>query len=303
MAERHLSYALLKCADEERDEALNVGLVLFDDGKVVARVVESLTRIERTLPNVPIAHVRLLLTNAVDHLQASLRSAGIEALMLAHQEWNNTLRISRVRSILAESADEAADMLFERYVAAPLPAIPATPDTPSSSGADAGPHRLSSKLVVRSLTSRLRQRRLQEGQHYRLGARFTGFTRSNVPVPVFFPIEAFGFIYFDGIDVNPAEEDRTLDIARAMTQKAEETFRAQDRAMVSIAVKDTEGSRLGAQVEEIIEGAEHIRGHVPLVRRYSNVSELDALLKQTLVESPANQMEIEGIPPRRLAQG
>lgn len=189
-------------------------------------------------------------------------------------EWNGTVRLSHVRSILSDNIQEAAERLFARYIHSarePVAAYTAPHEAP------AGSDPLSSRVVVRSLETRLRRYGLDPGQDYTMGAKLTGLTRSELRVPVWYPLQVFNDIYLDGIEVKE-DETRTLDIARSIAQKVESTFRALEQAFVTVAVRDPERSSVGDWVEGIIRGDGSMNGSTPSVVRYADPKELDVVV-------------------------
>lgn len=273
---RFFSYVIVKCADEQRDEALNVGLIVFDPHTqhAVFRAADDLLRIERTLPGVAVAHVEQVLTRAFRVIPQQVIEGGLQALQRIHEEWQNTLRSSRVRSIRGAHIEAVADDLFTRYIA--VPSRPPREVQPTN-------REITSRVVVRSLESQLKQRKLQEDKDFTFNARLFGATSSNAKVPVHFPLRVHQFTLLDGLNVNLSNELLTLDFARSIAQKVEETFRAREEYRIGVAIRDRFDSPTGAYAEEIISSEGRLNGFGPVVKRYSDPEELQDFLDEMQV--------------------
>lgn len=280
--ERFFSYVILKCADEERGEALNIGLVVLDSqsGNTVLRVADDLSRVERTLPNVPLAQLERALNRAHRALPQMLAEGGLPALQRLNEQWQNTLRASNVRSIQAKHIEAVSDKLFARYIA--VPGRPAPPPQHA--------HRevVTSRKVVNMLEVRLKRRGLRENEDFTFDNRLTGLTSSHSRVPVHYPLRVGRLKLFEGLDVNLSNEELTLDFARSVAQKAEQTFRSEEPYEIAVAIRDRYDTDTGRFAEEIVASGGRLDGVEPKVLRYSEPDELNELLNEMQID----QMEL-----------
>jgi hypothetical protein len=287
LKEKYLNYALIQCADEERDESLNVGLVVFDadSGEVGYRLVDSFDRVHQTLPSIPVAHIRHVLSVAADHLATTLPEVGFEAFAASYRDTAGAVRVGRIRTLLSHSVEHAADDLYHRYVGMAVVGRK-EPRRIESNSPQVAYDPVTSRRVIGTIRTRLRRRKLREGRDYRSDQSFFGLTKNHVQVPVFFPLEVGRTdaplrLYIDGIEVK-ADENRTLNDARALAQKSEETYRVLDRVRVVVAIRDNGDTETGQFAESIIAGDGAQGGLAPIVRRYTKPEELDDVLSGVL---------------------
>lgn len=270
--ERYINYAIIKCADDQRDEALNVGLIVYDPSTedVALRITNDFRRVESTLPNVPVRHAQLLLENAYESVREAIRESGVDALTRAHQEWTSVLRFSRVRSILAVDAGVAADNLFSRYVELHL----------HSASDTAAPRRRRGSRVVRSVRTRLQRLGYEPVRDFTENAQIEGKTRSDLSVPVWYPLRLKDVILVDAMETHDSNERKTLDDARLIAQKIEQTLRATASSAISVIVRSREGNELGKMAREIISSEGAFNGTQPKVYTYSAAGELDTIARE-----------------------
>jgi hypothetical protein len=267
---RWFSYILVKCADEYRDEHLNVGVLVYDSAsqEFVSRFEPDLERVERVLPHVRVGHLRMLMNSTFASVRQPYDGDGIDLLASAQSEWRNVLRASDLRSVLGHDAEQVADDLFNRYVRihseAGRPMLPAI-STPAST--------FSSRIVVRSLRTRLVRAGVSRNS-YSENAQLTGLTRTSIPVPVWYPLQVRVHTFMDGLEIHD-DPSRDYDLARLAAQKVEQTLRSMPSSRIAVAIKDPGGSSLGEKVESIIESDGEVAGARPIVFRYSDTSELD----------------------------
>lgn len=275
------SYILVQCADERRDECLNVGVLVYDSrtNEVLPRFELNLERIERALPNVTVSHLRTLLNNAASTVRHQLAVDGAGALAEAHATWRNLLRASPVRTFRAQSAEAALDSAFRRFVAIKHPR--SVVDTGS---AHPPISRFTDGRVVRSVRARLDKAGLREGRDYLENAQVTGFTRSAFPIPVWYPLQVQHTLFIDGIRLHD-DLVRDFDVARLAAQKAEQTLRIPESRVV-LAIRDGNSEEVGAKVAEIIESDGRVGERGPMVYRHSDPDELDQFVRE-LVGQPS----------------
>lgn len=271
--ERYFSYAIVRCADEQRDEALNVGVIVYDadSQQVTVRFADNLTRVRRTLPGVSVPHLRVVLAGVEDHLQRLILKEGPRALSCAHHQWQNVLRISPVRSLLATNIHDVSQALYRRYVAAPERLKHGTATSEPTRSAP------TSMRLVRSLAVRLRRRGVDPVDMVP-DAEVQGLTSSGIRVPVWFPLALRTQLFFDAIDIKTTDERGAFDAARLMGQKAEETLRARAGSVVSVTVRESHPSGLGERISKVIEHEGAVGGVRPLVHLIHSVDELDAVV-------------------------
>jgi hypothetical protein len=281
LPERSLGYFLVQCADEERSELLNVGVVVYDPDRldVRCRVATTFGRIERTLPNVPITHLRSALEHAEESARAILERSGIDGLAALADNARGTIRFSPLRSILSRHIDETARELLERLVepadTRPRPAAASS----DAEGEVGGP--LWSRRVINSVEKRLQRMDLTLGRDYARGVTIHAKTENDLPLPVWFPLRVGKETFVDGIDIKP-DINRTLDSTRAIAQKATEAYRAKPEATVSIIVRDPAAGETGDIVEDLLKEAGDNTSDSLLVTRYSYPEQLDELLQGAL---------------------
>ena len=280
--ERFFSYILIQCRDQERDESLNVGLVLFDAEQqtVAYRVTESFDRVQRTLPGVPVTHVRALLQNAADSVQRTVPALGVDGLTRAQEEWRGVIRASGLRTVLASNAERAADDLYNQYVAIPKPA------PTEKQATEARPvEQVTARFVANGIRRRLVRNGLKEQRDFFSNVKTVGLTRGDMRVPVRYPIRLYQRLYIEAVDVKP-DEEQSLNIARAVAQKTEETLRANPDVQITVAVRDARFGHVGEMVAGIINGDGKLDGHGPTVARFSVFDELDEFVKATMSIQP-----------------
>lgn len=274
--ERWFNYILVQCADEYRDEHLNVGVLVYDplSQELAPKFEPDLERVERVLPHVKVAHLRMLMNSTSASARRHVDDEAVQQLAAAHMEWRNLLRASTLRSILGRDLETVATDLFNRYVrvhsrsgAPMLPAI----STPAS--------QFSSALVVRSLRARLNRHGLAKGDGYQENAQLTGFTRNHVPVPVWYPLQVKQTTYMDGLQIHE-DPARDYDLARLAAQKVEQTLRSMPESRIALAIRDPGASSLGEKVESIIYGDGQVGGAGPVIFRYSDTNDLDGWMAE-----------------------
>jgi hypothetical protein len=118
---KYLTYSLIRCADELRDEALNVGVLVLDplSQNVSVRVTDDLSRVRRALPNVPVDHLSEYLEGLAAFFHERTEGLTPEGLHTLIAEWGNGVRLSGARTIAGEEASDVAEDLFERFVEVP----------------------------------------------------------------------------------------------------------------------------------------------------------------------------------------
>lgn len=267
--DRWFSYILVRCADEYRDEHLNVGVLVYDpvSQAFIPRFEPNLERIERVLPHVRVAHLRMLMNSTSASMHQKYDGDGVMMLASANSEWQNLLRASTVRTVLGSYADQVADDLFNRYVRIQTAERPVLPAGPAAAA-------FSSRVVVRSLRSRLPKAGVKP-ESVAENAQLTGLTKTAIPVPVWFPLQVRISTYMDGVEIHE-DPARDYDLARLAAQKVEQTLRAMPSSRVAVAIRDPGSTSLGEKVESIIEGDGQVDGAKPIVFRYSDASELDS---------------------------
>lgn len=284
LRERAFGYFLIQCADEERGELLNVGVVAYDPepGRVECRVAGSLDRVQKTLPNVPVAHVRLMLENAQEAAERALRGGGVDGLAALSENPRGTLRFTPLRSIRATHLEWVADELLLRYVE-----MPNRKGEASQSVAAAGPvpfggegSEATSRRVISAVETRLRRYRFSEGSDYERGVTVRARLAGSV-VPIWFPLRFKRTHFLDAIEVR-SDLNRTLDHARAVAQKIQEARSVLPQARVNVLIRDPgledDGRLAQAVLQDSAGGAEDYLS----VDRYSGLGELDVWMERTL---------------------
>jgi hypothetical protein len=263
---KYLSYALIRVADEQRDEALNVGVLVLDPAsrELGVRVTEDLSRVRRALPNVEINHLQAYLEGLPDFFREQANDLTPERLTKLSAEWGNGVRLSGVRSIAGHQAQSVVDDLFLRYVdivegapvqtSAEFPAIQAA----------------TSLRTARAVASKLRDRGFRAGHDYETDARVIGRTARQTEVPVWFPLRFSKRLLIDSMDVRPADERRTVDNARLIASKTDEVLRVEGHS-VAVVVREAEDEHLNQLVRSLLieEGTIGERG--PEIHSYSQV--------------------------------
>ena len=234
---------------------------------------------------VSVAHVRHVLHAAADHLGESLPEIGFEKFVASYQDMAGPVRLGRVRTLLSQSVEQAAGELYHRYVETEIVGRK-QPARIESSTPQVAHDPVTSRRVIGTIRTRLRRRNLKEGRDYRNDRSFFGMTKTHVQVPVFFPLEvgregAPMRLYIDAIEVR-ADVNRTLNDARALAQKSEETYRVVEDARVVVAIRDNGDTETGQFAESIIEGDGAQGGLAPLVSRYTRPEQLDDVLNGVL---------------------
>lgn len=268
----YLSYALLRCVDEQRDEALNVGVVVLDPAHhaVQVRVAGDLRRVSRTLPNVPVQHLQRYLETVPGFFENQATRLTPSTLEELAREWGNGLRLSAVR--VAEGPDPAvvADRLFRSYVETAPEELPAVKE-PEGAVAVMG---ASSRRVVGMVVSRLRKRGFAPRRDYEQDARVTGRTRSDHEVPVWFPLLVQKTRLIDAIEVKGRDERRSIDAARLIATKTYEVLRAQKTYQVDVVVRESDSSALNEIVHNVLADEGRVDGRAPGVHWRSELDRL-----------------------------
>src|SRR2546428_517105 len=106
---KYLTYSLIRCADDRRDEALNVGVIVLDPSTraIEVRTAIDLGRVKRALPDVKIDHLRDLLRGLPEYFSTRASELDPESLNRLSAEWSNGVRLSGTRTVSAGSAAEA----------------------------------------------------------------------------------------------------------------------------------------------------------------------------------------------------
>jgi hypothetical protein len=281
LPERHLGYLLIQCADEERGESLNVGVIVYDPHRmdVRCRVTHSLSRIERTLPNVPVSHVRVLLDDAESFVTEALESRGVDGLAALSKNARGTVRFTALRSIVSRHIDQTARELLERFVEMPdggqaLVARSAASFDPAGS-------QFSSRRVISSIETRLRRMKLTVGKDYTPNVTLFSETEEKLRLPVWFPLRLKGNVYVDGLEIK-TEINRTLDGSRAIAQKVIEAHRAEPDSRISVIIRDPQMGNDGRLAEAIISEAVSHSDRFLEVGRYARPEQLDGLVEETV---------------------
>src|SRR4051812_37782670 len=115
---KYLSYALIRAADDLREESLNVGVLVLDplSQELGIRVTDDLSRVKRALPNVEINHLQAYLDGLPDFFKEQVEHLTPERLGKMASEWGNGVRLSGLRSVVGDEAQGVVDDLFLRYV-------------------------------------------------------------------------------------------------------------------------------------------------------------------------------------------
>lgn len=281
IAERYFGYLLVRCADEERDEELNVGVVVFDQerSKVECRFASSLDRVERNLPNVPLSHVRLLLEQAQETASDVLEEIGVEGLLALSHDPHGTIRFSSVRSISGKVLEHTAEDLLRRYVELPEPLTQR--GSTGSTSSDPHGNQVSSRRVISAVETRLKRRGLGEGREYHSNVILYGRTEGALRLPIRFPLRIGQRIYIDGLEVK-TDLERTLERSRSIAQKVLEAHRAEETARINVLIRDPWMGDDGKLAEAIVSEGAEAAGDLLTVQRYSAPDEIDDWMKETL---------------------
>lgn len=285
---KYLTYALIRCADDRRDESLNVGVLVLDAlaGEVAVRTTNDLSRVKRALPDVKIDHLRDYLSGLPEFFRGRVGELTPEGLNQMAAEWNNGVRMSPTRTISAADAGAAAEDLFARCVQVNEPvAIAEMAPPPAQAG--------SSWRTVKSVVSRLRKRGFELGEDYETDAKVMGRTAKETPVPVWFPLRVGHHMLIDSMDVKPKEERRTIDNARLIASKTDEVLRANGHS-VSVVIRGGPSEELNELVASLLleEGAVGSRG--PALHWYSEVDRfVESIPRAQLELPPVDLSELE----------
>ncbi|GIW56651.1 MAG: hypothetical protein KatS3mg082_3055 [Nitrospiraceae bacterium] len=241
----YFSYTIVRCVDEVRDEALNVGVVVLDSSRklVEIRVTEDLGRIKRTLPNVPTAQLKATVESLPEYFRSLGHDLSVQFLEHLAREWGNGLRLSAVRAMQGESLRAVADELYRRYVASPK-AVPGI-------ATKYQPRVVSSHRIVRSVASRLKRKGLELNRDYIENAKVPGRTRNNNDVPVWFPLLVSDRFLVDAMELTQ-DEVRALDTARLIATKSYEVLRGGGRYEVNIVVGESDDLELNTTVKNVL---------------------------------------------------
>jgi hypothetical protein len=286
LPETPFGYLLVQCADEQRSERLNIGVLAFDPAasRVEVRMVDSFERVTRALPSVSVSHIRGVLEAAQEHAEAELVGRGVEALLAACERATGAIRFSPPRSVMARRLSETADALLQRYVeVANLPAlavhaerVPASTRRSSVVGGE-----YTSRRVVRSIRSRLRRRLTEDA--YTADVVLHGTIR-NVRVPIYYPLRVGRHLYLDALDVS-TEHHSALDSSRAIAQKITETKPADENAEVGVVIRDPQMGEEGEIAEAVIRQAATESGfdrNRLTIGRYAEPGALDEWVNQAV---------------------
>ena len=260
MAKQQLvTYAIIRCNDERRDEAVNVGVVVLDPSVPHAevRIANDLSRVTRMLPELKAPALRDHLNALPGYFAGIVRELTPARLGELAAEWSNTVRLSSVRSIAHPNVTQAADELFHRYVAAPHTAENAS----DVRGAEA--FAATSKRVAKVVRSRLVKRGFEERRDFDVDARVTGKTRNQTEVPVWFPLRVKHSLLIDSMEI-VGNERRTVDSARLIAAKSDEVLRA-NGYHVTVVVRPGEDDRLNELTQTLIMEEGSVSGRTPEV--------------------------------------
>jgi hypothetical protein len=262
----YLTYSLIRCADDRRDEALNVGVIVLDSsiGAVAVRTTDDLGRLKRALPDLKFDHLKDLLRGLPEFFADRAPTLTPEGLNDLAAEWSNGIRLSGPRAFSAATAVEAADVLFSRCVdlQQSLEEVGAALLPPAQAA--------SSWRNVKSVMSRLRKRGFEQGQDFETDAKVIGRTVKQTAVPVWFPLRVGRHMLIDSMDVKPKDERRTIDNARLIASKTDEVLRANGHR-VSVVIREGPDEGLNNLVRTLLleEGAVDARG--PELHLYSDL--------------------------------
>jgi hypothetical protein len=283
---KHLTYSLIRCADEQREECLNVGVLVLDavSHNVSVRVTDDLSRVKRALPNVSVDHLAEYLEGlpAFFHERSEgLTPEGLKALIA---EWGNGIRLSGVRTIAGEEAGNVAEDLFERFVE--VPQVTANANV----SLDILPliHAASSRYTARAVAARLRKRGFEAGRDFETDAKVIGRTARQTEVPVWFPLRVSRGLLIDAMDVRPHEERRTIDSARLIASKTDEVLRANGHR-VAVVVREGDDDHLNTLVRSLLIDEGTIGGRGPEVHSYSRIDDFVAQLPHAQLDLPSGE--------------
>jgi hypothetical protein len=271
---RFITYSIIRCADEDRDEMLNVGILALDPeiGKVDVRTVADLNRVKRTLPNIPTGHLAEYLASLPEYFAASsARPFTPERLDQFVREWGNGVRLSMPRSVAAPNSAAAVEQLFQRHVQ-----VGSTVIEQSDAGATALQPAVTSRRIVRQVITRLRRRGFRDKRDFVLDARVTGETRAATPVPVWFPLLVSRQLLVDSMEVKEGNEQRTIDGARLLASKSQEALRSKDKLDVAIVIGESQRRKLNEMVESVISDEGRTQGRAPRLFWQTEVDDLVA---------------------------
>ncbi len=243
----YFSYSVLRCFDEARDEALNVGVVALDatSRRTEVRVASDLGRVARTLPNVPMPQLKRSLASMPQYFSERRQELSVEFLDNLSREWGNGLRLSSVRVIEGEDLVAIADQLYKRYVAFMTPTEVAGTPRPAQTAA-------TSRRIMRSVVSRLKKRGFEPDRDYEEDAQVVGRTRNNNEVPVWFPLLVSRQLLVDAMEVKGRDERSSIDAARLIATKSYEVLRSATSYDVNVVVGESENQRLNEVVGNVL---------------------------------------------------
>lgn len=284
-ATRFLTYALLRCVDEKRDEALNVGVIAMDADRheVSVQIAPDLRRIARTLPNVPVAHVQAYLESLPEFFKGEAERLTPAMLDEMSREWGNGIRLTRARTIAGKDAASVATELFANHVTV------STQETAQMFGAGRAVQTVTSRRIVRQVVARLRRRGFREKRDFRLDAEISGATQNALRVPIWFPLLVSGRLLIDSMDIVDGDERRSIDGARLIACKADEALRVADRYDVSVVLRASGSRKLDRLVSSLIKDEASVDGRGPEVHWHSKLEEFTSAI-------PTRQLEL--IPPK-----
>jgi hypothetical protein len=284
----YVTYCLLRCVDEVRDEALNVGVLALDPSanRLELRVTSDLRRVAQALPNVPLEHLRTYLASLpgyfADH--ARRRPVTTETLFDLAATWGNGVRLSALRSVACTRWEDVLDSLFARFVdtstshvGAPLvDEVPVIAQQPS----------VTSRRLVRRVISRLRGRGFREHVDLQRDAEVVGVTRGETRVPVWFPLMVTQQLLVDTMEVREWDPPRSVDGARLLAAKANEVLRASDELAVSYVVANSGDKPLDSTVASILLDEGRADGRIPTLYWAAQIDDLAAAAPRAQLSMP-----------------
>ena len=283
-----VTYCLLRCVDEVREETLNVGVLALDAtaGRVEVRVTSDLARVARALPNVSIGHLQAYLPSLPDFFAAQARAHRLTPDTLADLagSWGNGVRLSGVRSIAAAGWADTIDMLFGRFVETTTP--PAGAPLAADAPALVARPTVTSRRIMRSVVSRLRRRGFREQVDLQRDAEIVGVTHAATRVPVWFPLLVTQQLLIDSMEVRRDDEQRSVDGARLLAAKAGEVLRASNALTVAFAVADSGDKKLDDTVASVILDEGRAGGRIPTLYWTSQLDDLAASAPQYQLPMP-----------------
>lgn len=291
MASRnYLTYSLIRCADDRRDEALNVGVLVLDSEarRIAVRIAGDLGRVRRALPNVRIEHLEEYLKGLPDLFARRAPELTPEGLNELAAEWSNGVRLSGTRTISGDSAEAAADALFARCVALDQPPEEGLAVPPEVSMMAA-----SSKRTIRSVVSRLRKRGFEPGEDFETDAKVIGLTAKDTAVPVWFPVRVRGHMLIDSLEVRPKDERRTIDDARLIAAKTDEVLRVNGHS-VAVVIREGPSDLLNELVSSLLleEGA--VGSREPSLHWYRDLDRFVSNIPKGQFELPSSETNGNG---------